>query len=126
MTIAEEMALLYAEIEKPLAKGNPIGLMDDLDYRSQWLARSAEILGECQFVYDRARGEAASEATAQGLSGNVAKDFITGQCATENRLLLLAERLNSTLVHQIDAVRTLLSYEKQYMNGGHFGEAVRR
>lgn len=113
MTLAEEMGLLYEEIKKPISRGNPEGLMMDLDFRSQWLARSAEILAESQKIYDAKRGKAATEAVEQGLGGNSAKDYIVGECADENRLLVLADRLNSTLVHQIDAIRTLLSYEKQ-------------
>ena len=107
------MLMLYEEIEKPLAKGDPVGLMDDLDFRSQWLARSAQLLGDVQRMYDVKRGEAAQDAADRGLGGNLARDFIAGVCADENRLLTLAERLNSTLVHQIDAVRSMLSYEKQ-------------
>ena len=113
LKLAEEMALLYESIKVPLEKGNPAGLMDDLTYRCEWLARSAEIVADAQRVYDIARGEMAESARTLKLNPTQTREYIAGGCANEHKLLTLAERLNATLTHQIDAVRTLISYEKQ-------------
>lgn len=114
MTTADEMSGLYDSIKNPIAR-DPEGLLNELDYRCQWLARSAEILADCQGESDKARGEAAEKAYSMGFGGNLAKDFIAGLCHEQARMLKLAEKLNATLVHQIDSIRTMISYEKQQM-----------
>lgn len=112
--ILEEISGLYDSLKNPVAR-DPEGLLNELDYRMQWLARSAEIVAECQKTSDIARGVAAEKAYELGYSGNLAKDYITGVCSEESRILRLAEKLNSTIVHQMDSIRTMISFEKQQL-----------
>jgi hypothetical protein len=116
MDTATEIGQLFDTLKKPLDRA-PSGMMDELEYRIEWLARSAELLADAQHAYDKARGEAAEAAWKLSLNATQGRDYITGQCADANRLLTLADKLNSTLVHQIDAIRTMLSYEKMLASG---------
>lgn len=115
--LAEELQDLYTAIKEPIQKGNPQGLMDDLLARQSWLARAAELAADAQYWLDVARGGAA-ESVEPNMPWSVAKELIGGRTAIEGRLLKLADRLNATLTHQIDSIRSVLSYEKEQMRNG--------
>jgi hypothetical protein len=109
--LGKEIMGYYAVLGEPIAKGVPDELVEDLDRRCQILARSSVLLAEAQLIHDRKRGEVASHAVE--LSATALREFLTGACADEMRLLKLADRLNNTCVRQIDAIRSVLSYEKE-------------
>ena len=113
--LAIELGKLYESIKAPLDR-TPEGLLGELDFRSQWLARSAELEAEAQFILDQKRGEVA-ERNSQ-ISATMLREILARECADENRLYKLAERLNSTIVHQIEAVRSIVSYEKESRKHG--------
>jgi hypothetical protein len=112
--IVDEIAGIYDRIKKPIAR-DPVGLLDELEARCVWLARSAELVADCQGIADKARGVAAEKAYEMGYGGNLAKDYITGVCCDETRLLRLAEKVNTTIMHQMDSIRTMVSFEKQQL-----------
>lgn len=115
LELASELESIYGLVKQGLDR-SPEGLLMELDTRCQWLARSAELEAEAQTLVDYARGNTAEqfpEANATRL-----REILGKECAEENRLYKLAERLNSTLVHQIDAIRSILSYEKESRRHG--------
>ena len=81
------------------------------------LARSAVIVGEAKQLLEAARGEAAESLVGKDIPPSLAKDIIAKRTASEGKLFMQADRLNSAIVHTIDAVRTLLSYEKMVNPG---------
>lgn len=109
--LAEEIGQLYQSIKAPLDRTSPEALIAELEFRGQWLARSAELVAEAQAIHDRARGEAAEKYL--DLSATQMRELVSRDCVQEAKLLKLAERLNSTLTHQIDEVRTIISFEKE-------------
>lgn len=116
--LVEEIETLYGSIAEPISKGNPEALMDDLSYSCQWLARSAVLVADAQYHLDAARGRVAEE-VEKSLPLTIAKEVMAGRVASEARILKLAERLNATLTHRIDSIRSVLSFEKQtYERGG--------
>jgi hypothetical protein len=117
MELIEEIGELYQSIKEPLDRSNT-GLMNELDYRCQWLARSVELLADAQLILDTKRGKVAEEFIGTTEGWNVVKMIIESRTKDEKRLVLLAEKLNSTLTHQIDAIRSLLSFEKQSLKLG--------
>lgn len=114
MTLEEEIASLYASLKEPTNRA-PLALIDELDYRCAWLARSSELLADAQLSHDRKMGDESEKLISRDLSPSIVGTILRGLCAEEKRTLTLAERLNSTLVHQIDAIRSILSYEKESM-----------
>ena len=108
--LAKEIDELYQSIKKPITR-DPHGLMDELSYRCEWLARSAEIEADAQYHLDRRRGEVCDLFDEE--NWNSLKIKIESETAQERKLLALADRLNATLTHQIDAIRSILSFEKQ-------------
>ena len=83
-----------------------------------YLARSSMLLGEAQFHYDTKQGEEAEKIVKEELktgikiSPTVFKQLINGRTAQETKILKFTERLNRTITHQIDGVRSQLSYLK--------------
>lgn len=104
----------YKSIKEPFDR-TPEGLINELDYRSQWLARSAELFADAQRHLDVKRGQESERCFAQAIPASTARDIIAGNSSMENKVFTLAERLNATLTHQIDALRSILSFEKQGM-----------
>lgn len=119
LKLAEEIAYLYAELDKPLDKTSE-GLLAALDFRCQWLSRSAQIVAECEVLYDAKKGEVAECYFGTEESWNTIKQVIESQAGEEKRLYLLADRLNATVTHSLDAVRSLVSYEKQERANSNF------
>ena len=112
LKLTEEINNLYEGVKGGIDR-TPEGLIAELDFRCQWLARSAEILADCQIILDKKRGEVAEQYINTEQSWNIVKSVIESKCADEKKLFCLAEKLNSTLVHQGDMIRSLLSYEKE-------------
>ena len=111
--VSDELETYYDEISRKFDQDNPTELITHLERRCQLLARSAVLLADAQFIHDKARGEAAS---GVDMPATALREYLLGKCADEARLLKLADRLNSTIVHQIDSIRTMISYTKQLMN----------
>ncbi len=82
------------------------------------LARSASLLSWAQYYYDKAQGDEAEklvkdqESTQIKISPTVFKQLINGRTVQEAKVLKFTERLNRTITHQIDGVRSQLSYLK--------------
>lgn len=112
--LAQEINDLYDYLKKPLDRSTE-GLIQELDSRGQWLARAAEILADTQVALDKRRGVVAEQYLGTEESWNIIKHKIESECADEKQLYVLAERLNAVLTHQMDEVRSILSFEKQSM-----------
>jgi len=111
LELTTEINGLYENLKAPISSETE-ELPIELDNRCQWLARSAEIFAQAQFINDKARGGAAETHLAIP-SATLLRELINRDTAEEARVLKLAEKLNSTIVHQIDAIRSRLSFEKQ-------------
>ncbi len=114
MDLVSEIQEIYSRIKEPLDR-TPQGLVGELDYRCQWLARSAEIKADAQHLYDQKRGEVADRLATEksSINATMMRFMVEGKSADEKRLLELADRLNAALTHQIEAIRSILSFEKQ-------------
>lgn len=110
-SLLEELSQLYKSIGMGFDRSSPETLIAEGEYRSQWLARSAELAAEAQFIHDKARGLASEK--YMDVSATIMREFVGRDCADEARILKLAERLNATLVHQMDMIRTIISFEKE-------------
>lgn len=110
--LAKEISHIYDWLKQEREK-QPTAILERLDILCNWLARSAEMQADCQMILDMKRGEVAEEFIGTEESFNVVKLCIESRCYLEKRLFTLAERLNRTLTHTIEADRSLLSYLKQ-------------
>ena len=112
MNISQYLQERYNENE-----GNE--LMLRLTNLNIYLARSAEMVSKAQFFYDKAQGEKTEQVLLESrqedlkLSPTVIKKLVDGKCYVESAALKYSERLNRAITHQIDSIRTQLSYVKE-------------
>jgi paraquat-inducible protein B len=117
--LAYELDSIYKHIQETSINSDPEELKEELDQCSMYLARSSQLLADAEYFLNKAKGEAASKyaksITAPAkFNATESKYFIEGVTTLETRLHTMAERLNRTLTHRIDAIRSVLSYEKMF------------
>lgn len=107
--LAEELQVLYDSLGGGTPKA-PEDVLEDLQFSTGWLARTAELVADAEYYLNVKRGEVAHEHSE--LSATILREVSAKECAEEQRLYRLAERINASLVHRIAALRSQLSYEK--------------
>lgn len=95
-------------------KKDPEALFTDLDTLTQWLARSGELVSDAEFYYDLVLGYFTEQtALTNNFPPSVTSSIARGKAADVKRIYRRIERQNRALVHTIDALRTLMSYQKE-------------
>ena len=108
--LLQEINTIFYFCKQPYDK-DPEILLDRITILVTYLARSAEIYADVQFEYDKKLGDEA-EKLSVSYSPMKAKDILKGKVAVEARILMLSQRLNATITHQLDAIRSQLSFIK--------------
>lgn len=85
-----------------------------------YLARSGELLAKARTALRRKRASEVcatimAVAKAEHLSAKVQNALLEGVAAEEEEVVDTLDRLNRALTHQLDGLRTLLSFEKEAM-----------
>ena len=94
----------------------PAVLLDRLTMLNVYLARSGELKANIQFLYDLQQDKEINTLSVTDLQPMKLREVLKGKLALENYALNLADRLNATIVHQIDSIRSQLSYMKTELN----------
>ena len=117
MTLLEEANAIqsYLEIE---CSGNPEEIMNRINTISVYMARSGEMLAQAKRQLRARKSKEIREtiisiADKNCLSASVQNALLDSVCEEEAYLVDLLDRINATCKHQIDALRSLLSYEKE-------------
>ena len=116
MTIAElgtELEKYYKYVKASYNEEDGNLLNKRITYCNGIIARSSEMLSWAQYYLDQARGEVATEIANQH-TATVFREVLNARTANETRLCKLTERLNSTVKHQLDGLRSQLSYLKSF------------
>ena len=81
------------------------------------LARTSEMYAEARHLLNLRRQEVFVESmeVIKDLSATLANKYIDAQVADEMKLADWVERLNKTIVHQSDNMRSMFSYAKEEM-----------
>jgi hypothetical protein len=91
-------------------------LWEDLDALIQWLARSGELVADAESIYESALGATIIEMSTEkkySFATSLFRQVAEGKCADILKIYRRIERQNAALTHAIDAIRSLLSYEKE-------------
>lgn len=92
---------------------DPVTLQDRLLKLSQYIGWVAELKSRAQEELEMAIGNA----TEKLLSGNyqwaVLNNLIKGKVAKENARVVQLDRIGSAISHQIDAIRSVVSFAKE-------------
>lgn len=111
------------EIQKYLeitCSDNPEEITQRIRELSAYLARTAYLLQEAKYALRRKKASEIGEivvriAKEQFLSAKAQNALVDSIAAEEHRLVDWLDRLNAACTHQIDALRSLLSYEKEQL-----------
>ena len=107
----------YCEI---VCSENPDEIQERIRFLTAYLARTAFMLKEAKSMLRRKKSLEIGEtiikiAKENYLSAKAQNALIDCIANEENELVDWLDRLNATCTHQIDAMRSLLSYEKENM-----------
>ena len=98
-------------------KDNGIEMTERLTNLNVYLARSAVLLSEAQFLMDnKFAAETERLIGNELLTPSIITNLGKARCSTENKLYKLVERINRTITHQIEGIRTQISYLKSFNN----------
>ena len=106
-----ELLEMYAFIKDAYNEQDGNLLSSRITVLNSYLARSAEMLAEAEHYLNTAKG-LHSELIPQGMPASIAKEWLSGKCANELKLLKLTDRLNAAIVHIIEGTRSQISYCK--------------
>lgn len=116
ITAAEKMQA-YLEL-KPGSEPND--LIERAENLAVLMAKSGQCLADARYIQEMvvngAIMEALQKAYEEKLSPSTINKFVTTAARENNHLVNWLDRINATATHQIDAIRSILSYRKSEMN----------
>ena len=117
--IKEKAESMQKYLEKEIGS-DPIELIKKVEWLNILIAQSGNCLADAKYYQDSvingAIMEALQKAYEERLSPSTINKFVSTAAKEMNYLVNWLDRINSTAVHQLDAIRTLISYRKAEMN----------
>jgi len=115
--LLEEAEMIQSYLETEYSSDNVSGIKERIRTLSAYLARSGNMLADAKLLYRRkVTSEIANTIIAIAkencLSAKAQNALVDSIAANEAFLVDKLDRINSSCVHQIDALRSILSYEK--------------
>lgn len=111
----EKAVKMTAFLEKKCGN-DPELIMERMENLSVMLIQSGECLADAKYHQDQVVHstitKALTEAYQDRLSATLIKDFVRATAKDYNYLVTMFDRINSACVHQIDSLRSVLSYIK--------------
>ena len=99
---------------------NPEHLIDRAELLTILIAKSGQALAEAKFIQDMIINEGLLSAIGQGLetklSPSLVNKFVSSNAKDVNFLVNWLDRINSAATHQLDGIRTIISYKKAELN----------
>lgn len=106
----------FMESEMP---EDPHFLIDRLGNLSSIVAKTAKLLADAKYYQDTlingAIMDSLKKAYEEKLSPSTINKFVTTAAKEQNYLVNWIDRLNSAAVHQLDGIRSIVSYKKAEM-----------
>ena len=111
----EKAVKMTAFLEKKCGN-DPELIMERMENLNVMLIQSGECLADAKYHQDQVIHstitKALTEAYQDRLSATLIKDFVRATAKDYNYLVTMFDRINSACVHQIDSLRSVLSYIK--------------
>lgn len=116
LPIVKEIEEMQSFLETT-ASDNPKELIDRLTDINVYLARSGKLLADAKAYQDEVAANvyATHMEFISRVPATVAMKFVSAQSVTANQLVIWLDRINRTLVHAGDNIRTQISFAKQDM-----------
>lgn len=117
--IVNYIARIYEIVQSTYNDKDGNTLVERITLLNQYLAYTSELMADAKFYLDAKKGKVSEEIFSdekfKNLSPTKSKSLIEGRCALENRIYVRVERLNRTVTHQLEGLRSQLSFLKQQM-----------
>ena len=114
--IQEELAEMQAFLEMEFSNENPVTCIDRMEKLSQYMSRSGKLKSDAEYhyfqVYNSSIMKTLKEVAETYMSASTINAYIKSACRDYNYILTWADRTNRSCVHQIDKLRTVISYQK--------------
>lgn len=112
--IKHNLQHIQTKISVSLDTNNPQEIQNHLLDLSQLLSLSAVLQTSCKYFLEEKRKQAFNLCAEQlsVLGATLGKQLIDSYCSVELSAFTLAERQNKAIVHQMDALRSVLSFSK--------------
>jgi hypothetical protein len=96
------------------------GLITRLEHLQILSAQSGKMLADAKYWLDTKKNDAITQTLKDALieewkSRSTINKKIDALCREENYLVALFDRINSSATHQMDSLRTVISYRKEQM-----------
>lgn len=114
--IVKEIEEMQSFLETTVSD-NPKELIDRLTDINIYLARSGKLLADAKAYQDEIAANVYSRHMefVSRVPATIAMKFVSAQSVTANQLVTWLDRINRTLVHAGDNIRTQISFAKQDM-----------
>ena len=116
LKIAENMQA-YLETE---TGPEPQHLMDRIELLNLLIAKSGQCLAEAKYIQDQIINTGLMNAIGDGLenklSPSLINQFVKSNAKDVNLLVNWFDRINAAATHQLDSLRTIISYKKAELN----------
>lgn len=102
-------------LESQYDSDNGTVINERLTLISSLMAESGKLLADMTLIYEKELNQGILQILKDipdYTSASVQNSLIKSLCANNHRLVILADRINRSCVHQIDTMRTQLSYLK--------------
>ena len=124
--LKREAEKMMAVLKQPLSSDMQ-SVVDFGDILRSWQSLSGEMLAQAKYYYNRKKHDGAMEVIDrllknEKIAASTQKALIDTMCANEQYLVDLIERMNASIVHQIDWCRTLVSKNKEEMKFTNMGK----
>lgn len=125
----ESLARELRQIQKYLeinVTNNPEEILERMSNLMAFMARTGEILAISKHNLRKKKTEKIHEkiikiVSENRLSATVQNALLDSICEKESFMVDWAERINRSCTHQLDSLRSMLSYEKEHMSLSKFG-----
>jgi hypothetical protein len=106
-------------LETP-AGHEPQDLLDRIEYLNILVAKSGQLLAKAKYIQDDIINTGLLQAMEQELdkklSPSLVNKFVNSGAKNINYLVSWADRINAAATHQLDGIRTIISYKKAELN----------
>lgn len=113
------LSKMQAFLETP-AGHEPQELIDRIEYLNILVAKSGQLLAKAKFIQDDIVNTGLMQAMEQELdkklSPSLVNKFVNSSAKNINYLVNWADRINAAATHQLDGIRTIISYKKAELN----------
>lgn len=112
--LSEEYDKIYTFVTSTYNE-NGHELIERISMLNIYLARSGKLLAQAEYLQNSKTEFILSSSGVKDFSPSIQKEFIKGACKNESYLFTCLSRLNSCIMHQIESIRSQLSYLKSEM-----------